>query len=207
MLFVCPKCNKKLNIFEGKAVCEGYSKLFQYLCYSVGINATQVVGTSNGNHMWNTACIDGKWYQVDVTWSDGANIISYSYFNLTNGKISKTHLIDDSVVAVPLCNSTENSYVNVFAVYVPNLREPPSNCENAIKNMKLLNEEFIYIYFEGLGVENIANMNSSKYTNYIQQNLMNDSSYFISLLLEKGLYLEPKIYMCNEFYALKVIKN
>ena len=56
---------------EGKAVCEGYAKLFQYLCYCTGINSTQILGTSEGsNHMWNAVKLDDEWYQIDVTWDD-----------------------------------------------------------------------------------------------------------------------------------------
>ena len=54
-------------LIEGKAICEGYTKAFQYLCYLVGINSNQVVGKK---HMWNVVKIGGEWYQVDLTWDD-----------------------------------------------------------------------------------------------------------------------------------------
>lgn len=93
---------------EGNAVCEGYAKLFQYLCYCVGINSTIVLGTSSGDpHMWNCVEIDDKWYMVDVTWDDCGkeNLYCYKYFNLTEEEMSEKHSADDSVLKVPSCIS------------------------------------------------------------------------------------------------------
>lgn len=91
-------------ICEKKAVCEGYSKLFQYLCYCVGINANQVIGEGNGgSHMWNVVQISGKWYHIDVTWAcpkNGSNIY-YDYYNIPWYKMSIDHTITCDYLAVP----------------------------------------------------------------------------------------------------------
>lgn len=72
--------NKKYNLctalLEGKAVCEGYAKLFKYIMDGAGIPAVTVVGNginSKGQlepHAWNQVYINGAWYGIDTTWDD-----------------------------------------------------------------------------------------------------------------------------------------
>lgn len=101
-------------LIDHKAICEGYAKSFQYLCYLVGINANQVVGKS---HMWNVVKIGGDWYQVDLTWDDPIvndgtiDIVNHDYFNLTTAEMSKDHTIDSgSYIKVPSCTATKYKY-------------------------------------------------------------------------------------------------
>ena len=97
------------------AVCEGYAKAFQYLCYEVGINANQVHGP---DHEWNVVKLDGEWYQIDVTWDDpivnggSVNMKTYDFFNLTTKQmLAKEHSIDpNSPLKVPNCTATKNKY-------------------------------------------------------------------------------------------------
>ncbi len=188
---------------EGSAVCEGYSKLFQFICYCVGINSTQVVGTSGGgNHMWNAVLIDQEWYQIDVTWNDTEKIISYSYFNLTNESISKDHIIDSSVIAVPQCNSTENSFISTFAVCVTDLNKAPTNYESAIANIKEAGDKRVYIYIEGYELDRIGVINLQKYSRYIQQYLLRTTSDFYAYISKQGLSLSGNTYKINEFIVL-----
>ena len=88
------------------AVCEGYSKLFQYLCYCVGINSTQVVGkaTTGGDHMWNAVKVDNVWYQTDATWSryNNTDLINYMYFHLNADEMyKKNHTVTSDTLIVP----------------------------------------------------------------------------------------------------------
>lgn len=64
-----------------KAVCEGYSILFQQFCENEGIEAYTVYGYGYGNflkrtftfshqrHAWNAVYVNGKWQILDVTWA------------------------------------------------------------------------------------------------------------------------------------------
>ncbi|MGO4771991.1 transglutaminase domain-containing protein [Flavobacterium sp. W22_SRS_FK3] len=66
-----------------KAVCEGFTLLFQHLTALVGIKSEIIRGDSktrlvdigrkntNSNHAWNISLIDGKWRLIDVTWGQG----------------------------------------------------------------------------------------------------------------------------------------
>ncbi len=87
------------------AVCEGYAKSFQLLCYSVGINCAQVYGTADGGpHMWNLVEIDGKWYHTDTTWDDpigGDGRVYYDYYNLSWNEMKKDHVIEDEFLKLP----------------------------------------------------------------------------------------------------------
>ena len=88
-------------VIYGKALCEGYSKTFEYLCQSVGIPCICIRGIGNsGNHMWNMVQLNNNWYHVDVTWDDpittsGKQICRYTYFLLNDTQIKKTHIINN----------------------------------------------------------------------------------------------------------------
>lgn len=51
------------------AVCEGYALAYKYLLNKAGINC-YMVNSDTMNHAWNLIELDGKYYQVDVTWDD-----------------------------------------------------------------------------------------------------------------------------------------
>lgn len=91
-------------LVNGRALCEGYSKAFAYLCQSVGVPCICIVGAGNGeNHMWNMARIDGKWYHVDVTWDDpvgSSPVLRHDYFCVSTATIRKDHSISNPA-AIP----------------------------------------------------------------------------------------------------------
>ncbi len=68
---------------SGKAVCQGYSDLFQVMGRIGGLEAEMVFGYSKGfgyqpgkpianaDHAWNTIRIEDEWRLFDVTWAHG----------------------------------------------------------------------------------------------------------------------------------------
>ena len=87
-------------IVEKKAVCEGYSRAAQYILGLLGIKSLLITGKADGGpHMWNMVEIDGKWYQLDVTWNDpiykegtvDPPPYVHTYFNLTDAMMRKDH--------------------------------------------------------------------------------------------------------------------
>ena len=89
-------------IVTEKAACEGYSRAAKLLLDKAGIESAVLCGTStdsNGNegeHMWNVVKLDGEYYYLDCTWDDpvsddGKDVKIYSYFNINDETISKTH--------------------------------------------------------------------------------------------------------------------
>lgn len=52
-------------------VCDGISKAYSLLCNMEGIDCIRIMGTAGGGgHAWNKVKISGKWYVVDITWTE-----------------------------------------------------------------------------------------------------------------------------------------
>ena len=75
-----------------KAVCEGFTALYQHLAELTGLKSEIIRGDSKttlsdigrknttSNHAWNMVLIDKKWRLVDVTWGQG-------YYDSNKGKM------------------------------------------------------------------------------------------------------------------------
>lgn len=170
---------------EGVAVCEGYAELFQYLCYCVGINATQVYGTaSGGSHMWNTAKIGNEWYMLDLTWDDCGyeGLYCYNYFNLTEGEISIDHSIDRSSINVPTCTSTTYAFYNYYAFYVASTSAAPANYTTVLDYLATSSDKYLCVYIKGQ-TESVKN-------------------YIASQILKKNS--EVQKYIASKNYAISI---
>ncbi len=138
---------------EGLAVCEGYSKLFQYLCYCTGINATQISGVADGGpHMWNTVKLDGEWYQMDVTWNDTDNEwLYYKYFNLTDTEMGKNHT-PDSDLSYPACRGVKYRYADYYALKLTGKTQVADNYKSVVDRL-LKADGYIIIYTNGVQMD------------------------------------------------------
>lgn len=86
-----------------RAQCEGIAKAVKVLLNAVDIKCIVVTGKADGNgqngpHAWNIVNIDGKAYQLDITWDIGAggknkDRMAYDYFNLTDGMMYMDHYL------------------------------------------------------------------------------------------------------------------
>lgn len=95
--------NSELNqsaysaLVNGKSVCAGYSRAFQYIMIEIGIPCYYSTGfANNGDHAWNLVMLDGELVNVDVSWddyekADAPHDRRYKYFNLTDKEIESTH--------------------------------------------------------------------------------------------------------------------
>ena len=70
-------------LVDGKAVCEGYAKAFQYLLQKAGMQSFLITGSSTNpvsgtaeGHAWNVVRVAGEYYHVDTVWDDQANTFS-----------------------------------------------------------------------------------------------------------------------------------
>ena len=67
-----------------KAVCDGYSQLFEALARAAGLEAVEVIGYCRGagylagaplgpdpDHAWSAVRVDGNWFLLDSTWAAG----------------------------------------------------------------------------------------------------------------------------------------
>jgi len=85
---------------KGKAVCQGYTALYNTMCKQLGIwceglSGTAKTGNKTESHIWTVANIDGKDVHIDVTFGDtgkkAGEICSYDYFCKDSEVFKKTH--------------------------------------------------------------------------------------------------------------------
>ena len=91
------------SLVLGKTVCAGYAKGFQYLMQQLGIPVYYCTGYAGENHAWNIICLDGEYYNVDLTWDD-TDPSTYNYFNGTDTDFGVDHARTDLSVNLPPCN-------------------------------------------------------------------------------------------------------
>lgn len=136
-----------LSVCEaGVTVCQGYTKMAQYLLYRLGVFCTIVNGLAMnaavvdddgvlyipeeessddgawGTHVWNIVQVNGKYYNMDVTWGDSAFMlntedgecvdspdINYDYLLVPDAIIRANHE-PRPVVEMPACNDMQDNY-------------------------------------------------------------------------------------------------
>lgn len=103
-------------MFRGYGVCDSYSKAYKMLCSTAGITIDRVI-SDQLCHAWNAISLDGKWYQVDVTWDDpavGTAAVSgyenYDYFCLNDELMALDHACTDASFT-PGCTSLDANYL------------------------------------------------------------------------------------------------
>lgn len=86
-------------LVDGKGICLGYTRTFQFFMDLLGIECITVEGTAYGYtsaHAWNQVRLDGEWYCVDVTWDDPTTSGTVSersahrFFNVTSQHMRDT---------------------------------------------------------------------------------------------------------------------
>lgn len=90
-------------LVNGKTVCAGYARAFQYILQQLGIPCYYCTGYAGESHAWNIVALDDGYYNVDVTWDDSGSG-SYDYFNKSDGDYATNHLRQDLSVNLPPCN-------------------------------------------------------------------------------------------------------
>ena len=70
-------------LINGTSVCQGYASLFYRMALEAGLDCRVITGDADngesiGGHAWNIVKVDGKYYNIDVTWNDGT--VSDDYF-------------------------------------------------------------------------------------------------------------------------------
>ncbi len=89
-------------LVEGKSVCAGYARAYQYLMQRLGIPCYYCTGYAGTDHAWNIVALDDGYYNVDVTWDDTEGG-EYDYFNKTDEEYADTHVRQDLSVNLPKC--------------------------------------------------------------------------------------------------------
>lgn len=90
-------------LVNGKSVCAGYARAFQYIMHKLGIPAYYCTGYSGEEHAWDIVRLGDEYYNVDVTWDD-TDPATYNYFNKTDSEYAKTHVRKNLSIYLPACN-------------------------------------------------------------------------------------------------------
>ncbi len=124
-------------IVEYKTVCAGYARAFAYYMQQLRIPCVVVSGSG---HAWNFIEVNGDYYQMDVTWDDGAQ--NPPYFNLPHSEMQKieSHTPEFSSIFVIQNHPTKSesmTYKNFFGDIpegLPYTYKEFNNLENDIFN-------------------------------------------------------------------------
>lgn len=125
----CEYSNNTDNIYRNSiygvliyksASCEGYAKTSKYLFDLLKMESYVITGNSYSPtgelqaHMWNIINLGGNYYHLDLTWDDpvtedGLPMTFYTYFNVSDEVIGKTHFDFDHI---NLCFETADYFFN-----------------------------------------------------------------------------------------------
>lgn len=89
-------------LVEGKSVCAGYARAFQYLMQRMGIPCYYCTGFAGEDHAWNIVALEDGYYNVDVTWDDTPGG-EHDYFNKSDQDFESTHVRRDLSINLPKC--------------------------------------------------------------------------------------------------------
>lgn len=80
---------------KGTGVCESYAKLYRYILEKLDINV-KYASSEAMEHLWNIIELDGKWYNVDVTWDDPTpekpGYVRHDYFLVSDTDFMSTEI-------------------------------------------------------------------------------------------------------------------
>ena len=89
-------------LVEGKSVCAGYARAFQYLMQRMGIPCYYCTGFAGEDHAWNIVALEDGYYNVDVTWDDTPGG-EHDYFNKSDRDFESTQVRRDLSINLPKC--------------------------------------------------------------------------------------------------------
>lgn len=195
-------------LYDKKALCEGYSKAFSYLCTRANIENMIVTGkTGSTDHMWNMVKIEGNWYHVDVTWDYPPDIIRkaypdavlYTYFLVSDSVITNNREIDDSFQEIPRATSSVMNYFYHEGLYADNYEDAVNctvtGCKSAVSEnrhsfmIKLASDELYnevlngFFSSEGSDADISRAMSEAEFTGKISCTNMYSSERIIMFML------------------------
>lgn len=100
-------CSAESGLTRHQGTCESYQRIYSKLLDAAGIANGRITG--NG-HTWNAVKIDGKWFQMDLTWDDTSD----NWY----GDLDQRHLhfgLTDELMAIAHSDHTANYQKNGYA--------------------------------------------------------------------------------------------
>ncbi len=139
--------------YKKRAVCEGVSKAFKFLCDRLKVDGAVIIGDSllnsdsgNSGHAWNAVRIDGEYFHMDITWdmcmSGQCRVNRYDYFLIPDGWINTDHKSEWP----GKCSSIVNSYFYRTGKYIENMAHLEKYLNDRIFVKK---KKIIYFRYKG----------------------------------------------------------
>lgn len=181
-------------LVEGRSVCAGYARAFQYLMMKLGVPCYYCTGYSGEDHAWNIVKLDDGFYNVDVTWDD-TTPFTYDYFNQSDADLAQTHVRRGLSVYLPVCIGER--YIDHSGAEVP--EEDGEEGEEEGEETEEQVEDDRYVS----DVDSLINKHPQKPLTWDSEEPV------ISDLEELGLKEEDVMHNLEEYYAdcLKQIKT
>ena len=82
------------TLFEGYAVCSGYTDTMSLFLYKLNIPNIKI---ATENHVWNLIYLNNKWLHLDLTWDnplDKVKILQHSYFLIDTLTLNERETLD-----------------------------------------------------------------------------------------------------------------
>lgn len=117
---------------NGKSVCAGYARAYQYLLQQMGIPCYYCTGYSGQDHAWNIVKLSDGYYNVDVTWDDTVPA-TYDYFNKSDNAMAGTHVRKSLSIYLPACGGGAYEGITQGAPQILKLPEQAAFVEEPTK--------------------------------------------------------------------------
>lgn len=190
-------------LVNGKTVCAGYTRAFQYLMQQLGIPCFYCRGFSGENHAWNIVNLYGEYYNMDLTWDD-AKPGNYDYFNKTDKDLQATHIRKGASVKLPACGGT------LYANLETNYGEEPSKeeVEGYSPGLLLYYDNICErIEKDGIGSATYTDLLDSSVWKELEAAYTNGNNNFREEFLVRALHKAGAEYCIISFSAEKVTDN
>lgn len=203
-------------LFNGKAVCSGYSQAYLYLLNQIGIE-TKYITSSAMNHGWNIVKYNGRWYHVDITYDDPVpdilGYVDYKYFMMNDEEMSVDHTWDDKTITMTSKLLADEKYIfnqdisdafyyDGYWYYVKNYRIVRSHIDGT--DFEIVNDatNVMDIFMNDGVIYYTVSTNGYFLTSVFETNYLNQYNAEITTL-RSGSYISGLYYENNKLYLTK----
>lgn len=196
--------------FDGNIVCAGYTLVYSYLLNQLGIESKYVTSKPMA-HAWNAVKIDGKWYNVDITWDDMT--LYNNSMNLRGGMFHSCFLKSDDAF------SGKNGYCHYGGTTYENYQMNDTSYDDyfwnsVCSNINVIDGDYYYFDYDGESFKGYltkrdSNGNEEQIGNSIQciKNKISGVTYDENNNAYSHSIIDPFVrivYLDNRFYLTTV---
>lgn len=128
-------------LVTGPTQCEAYAKVMTYFMNKLDIQSVRMTGLNVRNgltHAWNKVLLDGKWYNLDLTWDDpdgnpDPEYFTHNYFLIPDSEIDHISHIPVTSFEAPVADSLDMNYFIVKGLYAKSADEAEKMLEESMK--------------------------------------------------------------------------